>query len=297
VRRAVDALRARASAVMAKALWRIHERRYVNADLAGTRRVVFVIFQPRTGSKVLVDMLNSIQGFNIQYEILGPKFMEQRYPHLARFGDARGRFSSKAAAIGYISRVLGDTEGDVVGGKIHFGHLARAGITLGDLLGSFPDAQFILLYRRNILQQFVSLLVAKATGRWIKLDDKADEVPPLVWDEGAYFDFVGDALRKYNGALESLRVSPTRFTVIDYEALGPEVGRDFVNKVAHDFGRPCPAEVTVRVRKQGGKHYLEAFTNRQALDRFIAEGTPTRIFYDGASIRPEAGSRGPAPAR
>ena len=117
---------------------------------------VFIIATRRTGSNLLLGYLNSIPEASFAPEILNKSM---------RYG-LRSGFISKKAVLRHIAYSINACEEKVCGTKIIKLHLENHKINLEDLRRHFPKARFIILYRRSILHQFVSVQIAEATNTW-----------------------------------------------------------------------------------------------------------------------------------
>jgi len=64
----------------------------------------------------------------------------------------------------------------VFGIKIHYSHIQQFG-GFENLLESFPNAYYILLSRKNVLLQAISLSIASQTGEWISGQKTNNNIP------------------------------------------------------------------------------------------------------------------------
>jgi len=122
--------------------------------LRKNKRAFFMLSTPRTGSHMLVDYLNSIPGVSFSGEVLQP-LMPEGLP-----------LGPPAAALRHIAYSLNNCRQTVCGVKLHGEHLAAHGLRVDDLRRHFPLARYIVLYRRSLADQYLSLLIAMSTGRW-----------------------------------------------------------------------------------------------------------------------------------
>ena len=147
---------------------------------------VFVISDKRTGSHVLLDCLNSIPGVSFAAEILNPRM----------FYGLRRHFISKKSVQRHIVHSIHDSVDRIRGAKFLRGDLEAHGISLPDLKSLFPKARFIILYRRSLLDQFISLKIAEATGLWLWTKDfrlpgafyiSSSEFQAYCWETKAFY--------------------------------------------------------------------------------------------------------------
>ncbi len=148
-----------------RVLWRAYEYSLWLSPAPKSRFApVFVLFAARSGSKLLVSSLNHLDGVRLQFEVLNPHFLSPLLQRL--FGDQALRFHSKRAAIRYLTKAVTKNGADVYGAKVQFEQLHRAGLTERDLLEYFPQSKCIVLYRRSMSEQYVSLRIAEQMQCW-----------------------------------------------------------------------------------------------------------------------------------
>ena len=117
---------------------------------------VFVIAARRTGSNMLISCLNSVPQASFAGEILNKSMS----------CGLRQRFISKKSVLRHIVHSVQHCEQALCGAKFVQTHLDTHGIGPSDLKRLFPNARFIILYRRSLLEQFVSLKIAEMTDVW-----------------------------------------------------------------------------------------------------------------------------------
>lgn len=194
---------------------------------------VFVLFSARSGSKLLISSLNHLDGVHIRYEILNPQFL--RSPFLRKlFGDAAMRFSTKASAMRYIAHVLRKSGGDTYGAKLQFSQLRRAGITVHDLMRYFPQCKCILVYRRSMSEQYVSLLIAEKTQRWGHAMNDETYVPfaGTVHISPASLGTYYDEMRASYAAMLSLKKEfPSHMILVAYEDMRDDLQAELQQRI------------------------------------------------------------------
>ena len=160
-------------------IWRAAEKRLapLPAPGLGERVPVFVLATARAGSHHLTGLLRAAPGVSVRGEILNPKSIPRWLRPLVR--NQSMRFTSRPRALGYVARTLAAMPGPVCVVRLLPSHLARAGISAQDLHEAFPDAWFLVLYRRSLAAQWVSWRISRATGRWAS------------WGENRFEPFAG----------------------------------------------------------------------------------------------------------
>jgi hypothetical protein len=173
-----------------RVVWRLAEQRILAAPSRGLgdRRPVFVLFTPRSGSRHFLSLLESIPGAAFDFEILrrihrrvsktyfGPgRHLARRLiaararqtqigPHFLRQSHERPLFSSKAVCLAYVRNCLEALDSEICAVKFQYEQLQCGGITPDDLHQAFPQARFVLLYRRSLSRQLISDVMRHRTG-------------------------------------------------------------------------------------------------------------------------------------
>lgn len=118
---------------------------------------VFVISKRRSGSNLLLSYLNSVPALNFNPpEPLNPDM----------YYGIRDTRISKRAVLNHLAYTVNDNPSKICGFKMLFFRLKKHRLSLEDIYGRFPEAKFIILYRRSLLGQFVSQKIAEMTGKW-----------------------------------------------------------------------------------------------------------------------------------
>lgn len=255
VRRYLDAARSRARFSLLRSVHRFS----IFAEYVLDRRErhpVFVLSQPRTGSSLLMSYLRSIPDADFASEVLNPHKL---------FG-LRVKLTSKRAVIRHLAHSMNHCRGRLCGGKIHLQHLAQRGMSLADVDRAFPTARYLVLYRRSLLEQFVSLKLSEATRSW---KWRADYHPPpcLRLDPEELHAFCEENQRWYREVLDTPRIV-SRALVIAYEDLAEDPQRLFDRKV-FPFLSIASAPVFTRVHKQNVRPHEEIVENLEEIRRLV----------------------------
>lgn len=203
-----------------------------------TSKSVIILCSPRTGSTLLSSYLNSLKAFRSYGEVLNP----QIYPF---FGKITNFPYKRFLALLKIRFILSQGNSSV---KLIFSQLEKLGIDLGDLQTSFPSARFLIIYRKSLLDCYISSLRAQETREW---SSKSNNVEPpnatFQIDKDAFLNFchqVKSAYLKCNS--ESLL---TRSLVIEYEELAADPQNLFAREIC-PFLDVSYVPVKSRLRKQ-----------------------------------------------
>ena len=115
---------------------------------------LFILSQPRTGSELLREYLNQLPGVFVDTEVLN------------RFWDRAVTGRSREDALIDLDRCIGSPWGEVRGAKLHLEHLEDWGVDFSQLDQRYPHHLPVVVYRRSLLDQYVSLQVALRTDQW-----------------------------------------------------------------------------------------------------------------------------------
>ena len=218
---------------------------------------VFVIAKRRSGSNLFLSYLNSVPELNF----CPPEPLNSEM----YYGIPRKNISKKAI-LNHLAFTLNDSPTKICGFKMLFFRLKKYALTLDDIRTRFPNAKFLILYRRSQLEQFVSLKVAERTDRWLwtrdfKLPDS------LRLEVGEFRDFCAQN-REYYHQLFQFPWLRTCARVIAYEDLTADPQRVFDEKV-FPFLRLRSFPVSTSMVKQVSKpieKFLENFKVLKSLD-------------------------------
>lgn len=143
-------------------------------------KVLIIASTGRSGSHMLGHALHQTGCFGFPLE----------YVNSANLAEWKRRFKQDDfhSVLNEIQRRRTSPNG-VFGIKVHYPHIKQFG-GLDGLMKAFPDAYYILLSRKNVLRQAVSLSIASQTGVWISGQEPVGNNP--VYD----FDNIDRCLRE-----------------------------------------------------------------------------------------------------
>ena len=136
-------------------LYRFHKKNSI--------RRFFILCQQRTGSSLLMTYLNSIPQVSCAAEVLS-----RIEPH-----GIRRWWISKKIIFRHVRYVLNYRCQEVQGAKIFFVDLAALKLPLEEFIREFPEAQWIVLYRKDILAQLLSKKIALQTDTWSRYENSS----------------------------------------------------------------------------------------------------------------------------
>jgi len=206
-------------------------------------RLHFVIVSlPRTGSTYLVDYLDSIEGIRCLSEIFHPNEIMLRH-HKAIDPTLMDMAARDVDPLGYLDRVeaeIGDFQ------WFGFKHFPRHGASLLRQLCASPDWKKIFLWRDNLLEQYLSFLLASAHfGQitWGRVPDQRQINVPVQM----VLDDLQTIQQNYFAIENALALaSPDDLFALEYE----DLGRLSVVRELLQFLR-LPAAVTGRALERG----------------------------------------------
>jgi LPS sulfotransferase NodH len=166
---------------------------------------LFIVASHRSGSSMVREALNTVPGVQLADEALNP----HTFPVLAKAGPT--------VALPHLDRHLRACRGTVVGAKIMVGHLHRVRLPLAEIVERWPRARHLVLYRRDLLAQFVSGELAKQTGQWRLREGETRRAGRLTVDVERLGTFVRKQHRRYEAAMEA--TDRARRVVLSYEEL------------------------------------------------------------------------------
>ena len=220
---------------------------------------LFIICEARTGSTLLGDYLNSHPMVTCEFEILN----QGKIPNL-------GFVRFEQDVIFYLETLFKAMKGKIKCGKIHFPHFDDFSISVDHLLEWFPHARFIILYRGSLLDQFVSLKLAEATGRWIAIRPKEETDREVAIDIAELLAFAQATKNQY----EQLANHPPlrgRHLTISYEELASDASRTFERKIWPFLDIP-PFPLRTVLRKQNRRSVRESVSNFHEVESLHTSG-------------------------
>jgi len=210
----------------------------------------FILCDRRTGSHLFVSYLNSTQKVFFADEIFS-----QLQPYgLRRWG------VSKKMALRHVRHYLNWCKTTVCGVKIFFSDFKELGLEMDDFLREFPHARWFVLYRENMLDQYLSYKLAQKTNEWLRLRE-----PPLPSRAQIVIDPQDIAAyctreRSWYASAQNNKILCERALWLSYEELVDDPQKLFDTKVFPFLGVPAS---TIRTNhlKQNKRSYFEVIAN------------------------------------
>ena len=257
--------------------WRHHATPTVPLLVIGTARV---------GSYLLTSYLHSLPDVSMRGEVLNPDAPQ----------GLRTNPRHRDAALRHIRVSVSSQTAPVSGVKILLGQLAVHGLTVSDLCAVMPETRFLVIYRRALAEQYVSMLIAKETGSWNLIDEGARRRMSVRVDPGEFISYCDGIRREYRELFRHSCVTD-RALVLSYEALASDADDLFRSQVCPFLG-VAYHPVRTGFLKQNPEPLAQKVENYQEVADLLT-GPAARQRYDVEDGRVVAdGSRGtPTPSR
>ena len=249
----------------------------------------------RTGSTQLVHLLNGHSGILCNGEL----FMhgETRLPvewnkeDKVRDGDAM-RALRKSDPMAFLAKIYErNYGGKSVGFKIFPGH----NDAILDFLLSDISVRKIVLYRRNLLANYSSFMIARQTKshKQTSRDSVAEERPRVNFRARHFKRHCTRYLSYYRSVFERLNASRQTFHLVDYDEINDPW--HFARLVAFIGEEPPREQPKTKLLKQNPSDILSRFSNPDEVAEFLSEYNLTGWRYEPpTSLDPfgEAGAGG-----
>jgi LPS sulfotransferase NodH len=170
-------------------------------------RAVFVIATPRSGSNLLVDYLSWLPGVGCLSEVLnwglpiGPK-----------------KFLHTQQAVKHVQQSLQTLRTTHRACKLFLHELEHYRLGIDDLEQGFHDVRYLVLYRENLAEQYVSREIARQTGQWSLLPGQHRKNAAVVVDSAALTRYCQEMRRTYANIADHQAIAQ-RGAIVSYEQL------------------------------------------------------------------------------
>ena len=243
-----------------------------------------IIASARTGSSHLTSLLNSRRDILCNGEICHrnkvfvhwPK--EDRTPEkLAELAELRGSDPAR-----FLERIF-ETNYDraSVGFKILRGQQKQ----VFDRLIEDRTISKIILFRRNVLANFSSKLIARETGEFSVNRKKSQrgerERPSISFDADAFVAYRRKYESYYASIMDALFESGQNFYVIDYEGIN---NRHFFMSLLSYIGADLERAPNEKLVKQNPSNIISRFSNPEVVERYLREHDLLHWSYEGQAL-------------
>jgi hypothetical protein len=249
--------------------------RFLTAE--GEPRAFVIVSSARSGSNLLVGYLRQVPQAACFGEILRPDFVakagwQKLVERLDLPASARDLHGADVTSFWELILAQGLRRRRWLGAKVFYYH--RRGDAVWDRFGE-PDHRVIHLWRDATFDQYVSRLLAVASGEWKAASGDEEDLPPVVGFDVADYLRYREALRADVVATRERYGGSDRYVEIEYAQLLDDA---FVEAWLYDlFGERIDVEETLR--RQHGRPKIEYLRDAAIAQPFIADSI-SRGFAD-----------------
>jgi LPS sulfotransferase NodH len=212
--------------------------------------LLFVLAEPRSGSNLLLDYMRSLSDVQVTEEILNP---------WSSIGVPR-QFITRRGVLSHIKHSI-HVNRKVSVCKLMLHHLKWHSMTAANLADRFDNSKFIIIYRDNLLDQYVSTKILHISG----IDRLSLNKPATRYDGTIRIDT--EALLKYCNnmrdsfaALASDAILRGRSVVVSYDELKLDPQRLFQETLCPFMGVEYD-NVTTELIKQSNRELSDVVEN------------------------------------
>ena len=236
-----------------------------------TQLSVIILSAPRTGSTLLSTYLDSIASFKSHGEVINP----ETYPFFKKIGGLPFR---REMGLFKMRSKLADEQASI---KLIFSQLERLNIRLADLQQRFPNAKFMVIYRRHLINSYISYLRAKSTQEWSsKLRTQSQSSQPSFYiDQDEFLAYCHRIKNHYLSCRANNFLS--RSMVVNYEALAGHPQQLF-DEMIFPFLKLSPVSVKSPLKKQITRPLSDLIDNFESV-RAVIESPAALLDYDCAT--------------
>tara|TARA_R100000005_G_scaffold87841_1_gene57286 strand:+ start:13175 stop:13993 length:819 start_codon:yes stop_codon:yes gene_type:complete len=255
-----------------------HEQFSMNHDfplVEAPKKVLVIASTGRCGSHMLGHALHATGKFGFPLEYANPG-------NIAQWQERLGT-NSALETLKEIQKIRTSSNG-VFGIKIHYPHIAQFG-GFRNLLEFFPGAYFVLLTRKDVLKQAVSLSIASQTGVWIAGQKSVTDSPRYS------FDHIDSCLREtiLNNASwrYALAASGCKHLELDFAAVRQNIAEtveniaDFMNVKIETSNVPkqqLTEKQSNRINEEWTRRFVTEFKKSSELIRKQKKRFGTQVF-------------------
>ena len=241
-----------------------------------------IIASPRTGSTHLTNLLHAQSDIFCNGEICHAKKLNLRWDkedqseavvsELAMLRSQRPReFLDRIFAINYGCREVG------------FKILKGQSDAVFEEIFRDPSIKKIVLFRRNILANYSSKLIASQSGEYALRKKDADESPAarstVQFDENEFLRFGKKYNRYYDNVMSKLRQSRQYYHLINYEDINEP---EFFGNLLQFLGSEASEQPSNgRNVKQNPAYIVSRFSNADAVEEFLRHRNLMHWAYEG----------------
>ena len=187
-------------------------------DFLAQGAYVCIIAAMRTGSNLLQSYLNMVPGITCLGEIFNPAFVGVDRPDVNRWMFSGFRKTDvverDADRVRFYNRLYVDAKPNILAFRIFDKHDE---VALKKVINNKNCKKIIL--RRDFLQSFVSLEIARKTDQWLLLNESRKRKEKIVFDEEAFLKYEEEMDEFYSLVEADIRASKQECFAISYTEL------------------------------------------------------------------------------
>ena len=226
------------------------------------KQLVFILGTRRSGTYLLMDHLQSFGNF-------GGEVLNSGLPQGIGIDPS---VANPKQAIRHMRACIRALTGSIGGFKLLLEHLSQYGLSALDVFAQNPGSKIILIYRRDLLAQFISYKTAEHTGQWVKRDNTNTWNEELCIDPDEFNRFVAEIRELYASVVDDHAMF-SRTLVVQYEELIADPNMQ-IERIAGFLDIPVPRQQKVLVNKFSKGRIEDAIANMDQLQELI-EADPT----------------------
>lgn len=222
----------------------------------------------RSGSNLLISHLKCLP----EIHCIGTDSEVLRSNEFANYYTMKKSNSSTAAALNHIRRVVNASPSHYASIKLVFSQLNNYRITPKHLLDHFPNAKFIILYRRSLINQYVSQLKVnqKNCFSWKNGKNRTGDLQVIV-DPKEFIQYSEWVKSNYRTYIESPAMKG-KFLLLNYETFAQNSQHIISNKIT-PFLSMQSQTTTTTLKKQAILPISETILNYSEIKSLLSSDT------------------------
>lgn len=227
---------------------------------------VFVVSAGRTGSQLLADYLNCLPGVTVLDEVLNAE----------KVVGLPARLVTQRGVERHLRHSIEILPGPVRGAKLLLSQMEQRRLGPERLRELFPGVRFVVLYRRLLAEQYISLQMANATGRYAARSPDGPSAQRVHVDPDDLRRYYDRVKARYRAVLAQPWVRE-RSVVVSYEDLTTDPQGVIDERVCPLLGVPSTV-VTTTLFKQNRRSLADTVANFEEV-RELLTGEAARHDY------------------
>lgn len=223
-------------------------------------RFVFVISTARSGSNVLIQALDSYD----EIVSMGEPLHAGLVSGLPQCFKGVRLFSHYIKSVASVLRPK-----KWIAMKLDIDQLKPGKITVSQLAREFPDSKFIILYRQNLAEQYVSHQIALKTDAWTHDHPNNDSLATVRIEPDELATFCNWRRRQYSEVVKTSFL-PGQHLLLSYEDFSNDLSRGMTDRIDSFLGLSSN-HFRVSLEKQSHLSPREKIENYEQLDSSLLE--------------------------